>query len=249
MTEHDELESSVAAWVLGAVEAGEVDTLRTHIEACPTCRETALRLGRTASALTLGVEEITPPARLRERILAAAATSPSSGVASARPGIRTKELRRAPRPRAQTWDRRGMMPAFAAAAVVVLALVVGFVAGDVIGRGTPAPAPVVRSTLAGHESLAGARATVIDLKNEGVALVDFNGLPQLDSGRVYEIWLITSAGRPDPAGVFVPDSNGSKFVLVSRSLAGYTQMAVTSEEGPAGTLAPTQQPQLYGNLS
>ena len=142
-----------------------------------------------------------------------------------------------------------MMPAFAAAAVVVLALVVGFVAGDVIGRGAPTPAPVVRSTLAGHGELAGARATVIDLKSEGVALVDFSGLPQLDSGKVYEIWLITASGRPDPAGVFVPDSNGSKFVLLSKSLADYTQMAVTSEEGPAGTLAPTQQPQLYGNLS
>ena len=249
MSEHEELESSVAAWVLGAVEADEVDVLRTHIEACPTCRETAVRLGRTVSALPLDVEEITPPARLRERILAAAATAPGSAMASARPATRTKERRRLPRPRALTVGPRGVMPAFAAAAVVVLALVVGFLAGDVIGRGAPAPAPVVRSTLAGHGGLASARATVIDLKSEGVALVNFSGLPQLDSGRVYEIWLITASGRPDPAGVFVPDSNGSKFVLVSKSLADYAQMAVTSEEGPAGTLAPTQQPQLYGNLS
>lgn len=249
MTEHDELESSVAAWVLGAVEADEVDTLRTHIEACPTCRETALRLGRTASALALDVEEITPPARLRERILTAAAATTPGPLHSASPRTRAKERRRMPRPWVLGRPGRGVFPAFAVAATVVLALLVGFVAGDVISRGEPAPTPVVRSTLAGHESLAGARATVIDLKNEGVALVDFNGLPQLDSGRVYEIWLITSTGRPDPAGVFVPDSNGSKFVLVSRSLAGYTQMAVTSEEGPAGTLAPTQQPQLYGNLS
>ena len=248
MTEHDELESSVAAWVLGAVEADEVDTLRTHIEACPTCRETVRRLGRTASALTLDVEEITPPARLRERILAAAATSPGP-MHSASPRTRTKGPRRMRRPWVLVGPWRGAFPAFAVAATVVLALLVGYVAGEVIGRGAPAPGAVVRSTLAGHEGLAGARATVIDLKNEGVALVDFNGLPQLDSGRVYEIWLINSAGRPDPAGVFVPDSNGSKFVLVSSSLAGYKQMAVTNEEGPAGTLAPTQQPQLYGNLS
>jgi anti-sigma-K factor RskA len=249
MSEHEELASSVAAWVLGAVEADEVDVLRAHIEACPTCRETALRLGRTVRALPLEVEEITPTARLRERILAAAATSPGSAVASVLPVARTKERPRLPRPRALTVGHQGGMPAFAAAAVVVLALVVGFVAGDVIGRGAPAPALVVRSTLAGHGGLASARATVIDLKSEGVALVDFSGLPQLESGRVYEIWLITASGRPDPAGVFVPDSAGSKFVLVSKSLADYTQMAVTSEEGPAGTMAPTQQPQLYGNLS
>jgi anti-sigma-K factor RskA len=249
MSDHEEIESSLAAWVLGAMEADEVGALRTHIEACPTCRETTSRLERTVNALALDAEEINPPARLRERILAAAATSTGSAVAPARAGARTKERRRVSRTRALSVERRGVMPAVAAAAVVVLALLVGFVAGDVIGRGVPAPAPVVRSTLAGHGGLAGARATVIDLKSEGVVLVDFNGLPQLESGRVYEIWLITAGGRPDPAGVFVPDSNGSKFVLVSRSLADYTQMAVTSEEGPEGTLAPTQQPQLYGNLS
>ena len=143
----------------------------------------------------------------------------------------------------------GMMSMYAAAAAVLLALVVGIVAGDVIGRGAPASAPVVRSALVGHDGLAGARASVVDLKSDGVALVDFSGLPQLDTGKVYEIWLITAGGRADPAGVFVPDSNGSKFVLVSTSLAGYTEMAVTSEVGPAGTLAPTQQPQLYGNLA
>ncbi|MDQ2942234.1 MAG: zf-HC2 domain-containing protein, partial [Candidatus Dormibacteraeota bacterium] len=87
MSEHEELESSVAAWVLGALDGDEVDVVRTHIEGCPSCRETALRLGRTVGALPLDVEEITPPARLRERILTAAATSPGSAVAPARPRI------------------------------------------------------------------------------------------------------------------------------------------------------------------
>jgi len=48
--------------------------------------------------------------------------------------------------------------------------------------------------------------------------------------------------------VFVPDSNGGKVVLVNRSLAGYAVMAVTNEPGPDGSAAPTQQPQLYGNV-
>ena len=249
MSEHEELESAVAAWVLGALEADEADVVRTHIDACPICRETALRLGRTVGALPLDVEEVSPPARLRERILAAAATAPGSAVAPARPRTPTKEHRLTATPKTPSGRSRGVMPAYALAATVVLALVVGLVAGDVIGRGAPAPAAVVRSALVGHQGLAGARASVIDLKGDGVALVDFSGLPQLDSGRVYEVWLITAGGRADPAGVFVPDSNGSKFVLVSRSLAGYTVMAVTREVGPGGTLAPTQQPELYGNLA
>jgi hypothetical protein len=57
-------------------------------------------------------------------------------------------------------------------------------------------------------------------------------------------------GGPSPVAIVLSrDSNGSKFVLVNKALAGYTVMAVTSEVGPSGTLAPTQQPELYGNLA
>ena len=75
---------------------------------------------------------------------------------------------------------------------------------------------------------------VIDLRSDGVALVDFSGLPAVQPGRVYEVWLITPTGRADAAAVFVPDSDGGKIVLVDRSLAGYSQMAITNEQGPDG---------------
>jgi anti-sigma-K factor RskA len=194
------------------------------------------------------VEEVEPPARLRERILAAAAASRDTTAAPRVPIARIK-ARPAPRPRAFSEAPRGLNSPYAIAAAVLFALLIGLIAGDVIGRGAPAPPAVARSVLVGHQDLASAKATVIDLKSEGVALVDFSGLPALESGKVYEVWLITAAGRPDPAGVFVPDSNGSKVVLIGQPLAGYTEMAITKEVGPSGTLAPTQQPQLYGNLA
>ena len=249
MSEHDELESLVAAWVLNALEPGEINGVRAHVETCPICRETASRLRGAVGALPLGVEDVTPSAALRERILASASASRRPSLAPALPKISTTVYLPTIPSMKVSGQARGRMSAYAAAASVVLALVVGLVAGDVIGRQAPvAPALVVRSALVGHQGLASARANVIDLKSDGVALVDFSGLPQLDSDRVYEIWLITAGGRADPAGVFVPDSNGSKVVLVGRSLAGYAQMAVTTEVGPSGTQAPTQQPELYGNL-
>jgi hypothetical protein len=73
---------------------------------------------------------------------------------------------------------------FAAAAAVLLALLVGVVAGDLLGRTavqTPANA-VARYTIVGSQELAGAKASVIDLKSDGVALVDFTGLPPVPSG-------------------------------------------------------------------
>ena len=249
MSEHEELESSVAAWLLGAVEADDVEIIHAHIEGCAICRETASRLGPTVGALSLNADDVEPPARLRERILTAAAASRGTATVPAGAPSRIKDRRPPPRPKAVSTSPRGMMPMYAAAAAVVLALVVGLVAGDVIGRGAPASPPVARSSLVGHQGLAGAKASVINLRSDGVALVDFSGLPQLQSGKVYEVWLITAAGRADPAGVFVPDSNGSKVVLIATPLAGYTEMAITAEAGPAGTLAPTQQPELYGNLA
>jgi anti-sigma-K factor RskA len=248
MSDHEELESLVAPWVLGAVDADEVGEIRNHVEGCASCREATSRLTRAAAVLALDVDEVEPPARLRERILASAAASRGAAAPVVRLPARAKVRPPSPKPSIPT-RAPGWVPGYAAAALVVLALAVGLIAGDLVGRQAPPAAPVVvRSTLVGHEGLASARATVIDLKSEGVALVDFTNLPQLESGKVYEVWLITGSGRADPAGVFVPDPSGSKVVLVGKSLAGYTVMAVTTEAGPAGTLAPTQQPLLYGNL-
>lgn len=249
MSEHEDLEQSVAAWVLDAVEADEVAAIRIHIEACPSCREMGSHFRRVIGVLPLSVAEVAPPARLRERILSAAAASRSPEVPFVH--TRPKDPLRLPKPKPLVSRSGGRWPVYSAAAGIVLALIVGSVAGDLIGRlaASSASSEVARFSLAGHQGLAGARASVIDLKSDGVALVNFNGLPALAPGKVYEVWLVTAGGRADPAGVFVPDSNGNKVVLINSSLKAYVQMAVTTEVGPDGPKAPTQQPQLYGRLA
>jgi|SRR5690348_15481549 anti-sigma-K factor RskA len=240
MSDHDELESSVAAWVLGALDPEEAEAVRSHVEACPTCRELAARLRRVVGALPLAADEATPPPRLRDRVLAGAAATRS-------PSVVPPARRPSPRVRAPHAVRR--MPAFALAAVAVLALLVGVVIGQVAHTPQPAPTQVARFSLSGHQEMAGAQASVIDLRSDGIALVDFHGLPQPGAGRVYEVWLIPGSGSPVPVAVFVPDSGGARTVVVDRSLSGYTVMAVTNEPGPDGSPAPTQQPQLYGNVA
>jgi len=247
MSDHEELESSVAAWVLGAMEPDEAETMRADVEGCPTCREVADRLRRVVGALPLAVDETIPPARLRSRVLTAAAAS--------RPAAASAHARIQPRPRPQqrqaavaSIGRR--MPAYALAAVALVALLVGVLIGQTAFRAPQPPVgQVARFTLSGHQDMAGVQATVTDLRSDGLALVDFRGLPPPGEGRVYELWLIPAHGSPVPAAVFVPDSSGSKVVLVSRSLAGYAVMAVTNETGPDGAQAPTQQPQLLGNIA
>jgi anti-sigma-K factor RskA len=248
MSDHEELESTVAAWVLGALDADEAASVRVHVEGCATCQQTAARLRRAAAALPLEVEEISPPDRLRERVYVAAASARASTVPNAPARKRVVPARGGWKPAASI--QFGRLQVVLAVATVVLALLIGLSAGDVIGRNSvpPAAAQVARYQLVGHGTLAGARGTVVNLKVEGVAFVDFNGLPPVAKGKVYELWLITPGGHPDSAAVFVPDSNGSKVVLVGLPLNGYSQMAVTSEDAPSGSPAPSQQPELYGNV-
>jgi anti-sigma-K factor RskA len=240
MSDHEELESSVPAWVLGALEPDEAETIRAHVDSCATCREAVQRLRRVAGVLPLSVDEVTPPPRLRDRVLAAAGTRTATPL----PAIRGPR----PRPIPPQVGLARRMPVYAMAAVAVVALLLGVIVGQLALR--PAPSPeVARHTLTGHQDMSGAHATVIDLRADDVALVDFSGLPAPGTGRVYEVWLIPAKGDPVAAAVFVPDGNGARIVLVNRSLAGYTQMAVTNEAGPDGAAQPTQQPQLYGSLA
>ena len=80
--DHEELENSVAAYVLGATEPGETESIQHHLQGCPSCREMAERLRRAVDMLPLATEIVAPPARLKASILAAANASPRSVTAS-----------------------------------------------------------------------------------------------------------------------------------------------------------------------
>jgi anti-sigma-K factor RskA len=187
--------------------------------------------------LALGVDPVEPPPALRERILNAA-----------REGGAVVPMRRP----AQDRPARFRIPLGAVAAIVVVALGVGLVAGDAIGSRLHQPGPPAQSqrfTLQGYGPMSSVSATAVDVKSQGIVLVSFAGLPELPPGKVYQLWLVTPDNHADSAGVFVPDANGGKVLVVEHSLSGYKLMAVTVEAGPSGAPAPTQQPQIYGAVS
>ena len=97
--------------------------------------------------------------------------------------------------------------------------------------------------------MAGVQANAVYLKADSLTLVDFKYLPAPAPGQVYELWLIMGDGRAVPAGVFSPESDGSKVALIDRSLEGVKLVAVTSEPAPNGSQAPTQKPQLTGRIA
>jgi anti-sigma-K factor RskA len=245
-SEHELLEDAVAAYLLGASEPGEAETVRAHLAGCASCRQLAARLTRAVGALPLAVDEVAPPGRLRERILAAA---------SAEPPVRNPDFSRnlAVRPRRMpdfgrnlALGRARWVPLAAAAAVL---LAVGVAGGVGISRATAPGVAAAHYTLRGVGSLQGAAAAVVDFRGTATTLVEFRGLPAAPEGKVYELWLIPGAAKPIAAGVFVPDADGSKVLVLPRDLTGVAVMAVTVEQGPEGAAQPTQQPELSGALT
>ncbi|MGH9054611.1 MAG: anti-sigma factor, partial [Acidimicrobiales bacterium] len=81
-----------------------------------------------------------------------------------------------------------------------------------------------------------------------VNVVSFSGLPQLPPNQVYELWVGPSATSVQAAGVFRPGSDGTKTLVLNRNLFHDSLIAVTIEPGPSGTHAPTQPPQMVGEL-
>jgi hypothetical protein len=51
------------------------------------------------------------------------------------------------------------------------------------------------------------------------------------------------------AGTFVPDPDGSKVLVLHRTFTGQVEMAVTTEQGPAGSPAPTEDPSMQGQVA
>ena len=73
------------------------------------------------------------------------------------------------------------------------------------------------------------------LPDDNLLLLDVRGLPALEPGQVYEVWLIGEEGVPAPAGVF-DQATDRHAIVVDRSR--YDTLAITAEPGPLGTEAP-----------
>jgi len=74
-------------------------------------------------------------------------------------------------------------------------------------------------------------------------------LPQLPSGRIYEMWVQRGTAAPTPTGtLFAVTSSGTAAVGVPGSLSGISAVLVTQEPA-GGTLAPTSAPVIVAHVT
>jgi anti-sigma-K factor RskA len=247
MNVHDEVDELLAAFAMDAVTADEATLVRAHLRDCEDCRQTLVRLRNVASTLSLAVDEVAPPPSLRARILAQAAEGrPGSSHVPEPPSdpeekiLQLRERRHLPR-----W-----MPAAAAAVLVAGLGAWNLKLQDQLAHTRQPVSPpaaqqaVLKGTLKGpHDALMG---SITYLSQDKVALVALQQMSAPPDGRTYELWIIGQDGVPLPSGVFRPEGDGSKLLVVTRDIKGST-LAVT-EEPVGGSSRPTSLPFITGRV-
>ena len=238
------------AFVLGALEAAESDSVRRHLAACPEAHPEMAELHSVVPGLLETVELVAPPAGLKERILAAAAAD-APPTADRRPVA----VERQPAPisifRRPIW------------AAVSLAAVLGVVAlgawnvqlqnqynqlqNDVTALAAyrdgvvevldSAAEPGAQLALlsSGGAGPSGLAAVAPDGR---VALV-MRDLAPTTGTQVYETWVIGADGTPVPVGGFIVRADGTaSFTALQAPVAEGVTIAVTLEPA-SGATAPT----------
>jgi anti-sigma-K factor RskA len=230
---HDELRDDLAAYALGALEDAEAKRLRAHLEGCEECRHRLRWLEPAVELLPRTVEQLEPPARLRETLLDTVRTeAPEAREPPARPA------------RAGWWHRLGhavWRPATAVAAAVMLVL--GAVAGYLIGEPNGGGTTTFEAQAMPNASQA--QGALARDGNSGILRVQ--GMPELASNQVYEVW-VQRHGNLEPSSLFVPRADHSADAAVPSGLDGADAVLVTKEPR-GGSQQPTSSPVLTVQLN
>jgi anti-sigma-K factor RskA len=212
---------NAAAYVLGALEPSEAEAFRAHVAGCAACRDEVASFEQITGALPDVAAQHEVPRELRRRVMREVRATPKPRRAQ----IRTK----APR----SWRP---VPAWSGALAVVIVAAVVAVA---LTSGGSAGTRVIQANVGSAQlRVAGGHADLV-----------VHRLPQLPTGRIYEMWVQRGSAQPVPTGtLFGTTSDGAASVGVPGSLNGVSAVLVTQEPA-GGTLAPTSAPVIVARLT
>lgn len=229
----DEIEELAGAYALGALPEAERATVSAHLATCdrhPEMRE----LEAVAASLALAADEIEPPPTLKSRLMEAIRAERVVGQRI----TPTSEPRRSLGDLIRGWFA-GPRLGYGLSAALAIA-VVGLLAWNITLQGGSSDNVVVNisGSATGH---------VIYLKDEGLAVMDVRGLPELPSGKVYEVWSMSS-GKATRLGLLNTTASGEATASMPFDDTGVDEVAVTVEQSP-GVNQPTAQPILSAAFS
>jgi anti-sigma-K factor RskA len=232
---------NAAPYVLGALEEGEHEEFRAHLETCAVCREEVVALKVVANSLPALAPQLDAPPELKSRVMSSvrseAALSSAREPAPARKGTWAREGTLARR-RA----RLPLTPRRAGLALAGLAAIAAVLAVALLSGGGGSSERVIRAQV-----LAPRASASLHLR-DGRAELQVSGMPQPAGNRVYEVWVKRAGGAQPTDALFTVGSGGRATVAVPGSIAGVKQVMVTAEPR-GGSSSPTSAPVIIASIS
>ena len=229
MSVHEQFAEDMALYALGTLSEDERFALEKHLEMCASCRRELEVMRGDLAVVALSTSGPKPPARSRDRLLAAIAKEPRLPAAPVAVGGQTAVLRRP----FSWWGALGWV---AAAALVLVAI--GLMrqnsslerdlaslkarfgdqegklrqADEILTTRIDPEAKKFELVSAGNKPQPRGKA-IYQRRNRGLIFLASN-LPPLPREKIYELWLFpANGGAPIAAGLFKPDANGSATVV------------------------------------
>jgi anti-sigma-K factor RskA len=235
-----ELHLLTGSYALDALTGAERAEFEQHLDQCPSCAEEVRGLRETASRLAMATA-VTPPPEMRQRVLAAASVTrqlpPTGRGALPRPGGWRRPLSRA-----------GLTAGILALAAAVVFLLVTQLSTNrqlqQARQDNSAIAVVLAAPDARIESMpatAGGTVTAVMSLRQAEAVVTTSALPALPGTRVYQLWVMTSAGAAKSAGLLTVTSSGSTTPALAAGVRPGDRLGITVEPA-GGTAQPTTTP-------
>jgi len=226
-------DDELAGYAVGALSPADRSAVEAHLAGCSRCAERLRWFSPAVDALAETVPPETPPAELRERVLATVYADADAARRRERHERRGERLA-AGRERL----RRRLSVTFRPATVglAVVALLLAGVVGYAI-RGGDGEGSVTLTAEAG----AGAATAELSVRDDaGTLTVD--GLPTPGPNEVYQAW-VGADGEITPSTVFVLDRNGETSVGIPSGLEAADTVLVSRE--PAGGSEQPTGPTLF----
>ncbi len=237
----NDLHLLTGAYAVGALDGLERERFEHHLKTCQSCSHEVRGLTETATRLAMAAAR-TPPGRLRDRVLTAAARTRQLP-----PPIEHRAAHRPRRAARAPWVPR-LAVAMAAAASIIALIVLGvslvsarrqLTAVRTADAGVAAVLSARDARLYTAPTTAGGTATAVVSRRLHQVVFTAADLPRLSGKRVYELWLIGSTIRP--AGLLPQPAAGPAPALLAAGVTSGDAVGVTVEP-PGGTQAPTTKP-------
>lgn len=255
--DHAAVDELGAALALGALDADELPAVTEHLDSCPEPHAEVRSFLGAGEVLAASLEPIPPSARLRDRLMDTVSATAQEHVAGVRietampsapaaaPAVEPRRIV------VLDWFSPGLARGLAVAAIAV-ALVFGAwnvsLQGELSARDQAlrAVAQAIASGQTAFRVSGSGGSGYVVAESSGKASLIVSGLAPLEAGKIFELWLIGSNGKPVAVGTFSPNPAELAVVQLERGISGYAVFAVTAESKRVD--APTSQPVMTAKL-